>query len=163
MAFELSKCLDCGKLFALRSGKTRCVACATYRVQQELLVEKAASGDHKRPVEEIAEATGLSVEDVREIVRSSAGLGKLVDMGDICAKCGRQPAQQGSEFCLDCRLELNKSLGEIRDDLADRAKAERATQALRPERSGNVVSAINRKRQRAGHTRFDPTPKGRYT
>ena len=64
-----------------------------------------------------------------------------------CRRCGREPAQPGSDLCLGCRLDLAEEIAEAADKLA--AGLEQDTyesKAANP--VDNVATRVNEKRRR---------------
>lgn len=156
MAIEKARCHDCGVQFE-SIGDSRCEACRKKR--ERLLglignaVERGASN-----VRDIAKNTGFSRSEVAKTIQSSHYLSHVANSDEICTQCRERFAQQGSLYCLACRLALHKSLG-------DAATATRDGEKKRPKKpedrmkSLTTTDALREKRRRTGSHRFDPSPK----
>ena len=82
-------------------------------------LEKAIEEPGLTTTEAIAKRAGLPVKEVRRVMKESSTLRTSVNDDLTCTRCRKYRAQTGSEFCLDCRLELNKALGEAVDALRE--------------------------------------------
>ena len=113
-----------------------------------MLVEDAVYRHEKRTAEEIAEDTGLPLDEVERIVQRSFLLSRSVATQEKCAKCRKELAQPGSTFCIACRLELHEALGLATEELSDGLVYEPEY----PTHPTGLLSAIEQKRDRANTT-----------
>lgn len=114
---KLRRCDDCGKLYADIWGKRWCVRCDELREQRIERIENAITGAMKRTISEIAEFTGIPEREVRRLVTAIPSLNWAVDFQEQCVRCRKEPAQPGSEFCLECRMELHERFEEVAREL----------------------------------------------
>lgn len=141
---KIRQCPKCGRFFEPMPGAKWCAECTASHEASVALVDEAIQRGNKS-VEGIVAATGLPEKIVRKVLHNTRSLGWLVDDETPCTRCGRQPAQPGSDFCLDCRLVLNALLG--------KAVARMAREAVRQEAEpaaalpvDNVNTNVERKR-----------------
>ena len=147
MLNESGRCSKCGKMFATRPGKTMCARCESQFAENLQRVKEAAQLHAKRTTEEIAAYAGLSIEEVQLIMQDPQFDQTETSDGPPCARCKERPAQRYSEYCLTCRLELNKAFGhaartlasQIEREVSDRRAVERIKQA-------SVLKAVDKKR-----------------
>jgi len=149
MAIDAVTCVNCGKLFVPMYGNRLCRQCTEQHQEKMARIEEAVYRRDKRTVEEIAEDAGLAVAEVRRLVEGSFLLSHSVQPADMCAKCRKKLAQPGSRFCLACRLELHKALGDAAAELSEGLVYE---PQYPPQRSTGLLSAFDDKRERANTT-----------
>ena len=146
MASEIVACAGCGRLFPYEPGKTRCVACVDeYMAHVDRVHESIEFGDAVT-IDDIAAHTGLTPDEIRNIIEDFPSLRRVVDTRAICSRCHRRMAQMGAEFCLDCRLELHKEFSRAVEALERKAKPAAYTPKV-PQRASGVVSAMEEKRR----------------
>ena len=158
MTADTRKCKECGKAYDSHMGEDLCEVCLIQRDRILTQVEEAIGRTGKRSSKDIADVTGLSVRDVKRTMRSSHMLAHEGLSEDICGSCNSKFAQKGSRFCLQCRLELHKSLGDAADTLLDDIKA-RGQSLKETMKNMSTSEALEDKRRRTGAHRFDPSPK----
>jgi len=98
-------------------------------------------------LEGIANHTGLPAPLVRRILRNTHLLQEAVDVQEPCQRCGKEPAQAGSDFCLGCRLDLGEEIGEAADALASELSQEEV-QPPAGKPVSNVPTGLEEKRRR---------------
>ena len=151
MAERLAKCQDCGKLFGARPGKLWCAACATERVEQSHRLEQALDELPTPTHDDLARHMGISTERVRRLITSIPSLSAESDSGPACLRCRKGPAQAGSDFCLNCRLELNQAFGKATDRLfAQFPVLEYEPQVPNADGGLGFVTSLREKRSRSG-------------
>lgn len=160
---ELAKCPNCGKLFAAVPGKDLCVTCTAQRLEQTERIEEAIMRWNLETPEEIASFVGMTVDEVKKIIKETSLFHSKVDRRVPCQRCRKKPAQPDSDYCLDCRLELNRALGIAVGDLT--AKIEKMTYSMRvtgnPSRT-KAATTLDDMGKRIGRSRGDFAPKNRY-
>ncbi|MBN2307586.1 MAG: hypothetical protein JXR94_01365 [Candidatus Hydrogenedentes bacterium] len=163
MAPELMKCPSCGKVYAPRAGKYMCAQCAVRRMRIISLVEEAVEKYGKSSPEDVAAFAGVPLHEAKAIINESGFLSSKVNPDLTCVRCKQRPAQPHAEYCLLCRLELNRDLDSARRDLAAKvaSNAKRRSEMARGRPTG-LTSEMGKKRALAVVRRVDPTPKGRY-
>jgi hypothetical protein len=140
------------------------MACGEERLNRRELIEEAVERWNLKEPEEIAAFAGITIEEAKDIIRESSLLKRQIDTRTPCKMCKKEPAQVGSDFCLQCRMMLNHAFGLAASDMAERAEEASAQQRspLSNTKYRDVFSALEQKRNHApGARRF--TPKGRYT
>lgn len=158
------KCPKCHKLYAPQPGKSLCARCTQRYVENGLRVKEAMELYGKESREDIAAFAGLSLEEVDEMLTNP--LVPLEDLADgpLCVSCKKRRAQPGAEYCLRCRMALNKALGTAVELVS--ASLTKRPRRLAPEESEpepTVAETVKRKRVRSAMSRLDPTPKSRYS
>lgn len=114
---ELAKCPECGKLFAPRPGKERCVDCLANRDFVQDRIEAALRQIEEPTLDNVVRYTGFEKDVVLRAIEQSRVLRAQIDLGLPCARCGKRGAQAGSDFCFPCRMELYSVFGEAVDTL----------------------------------------------
>ncbi|HUW60642.1 MAG TPA: hypothetical protein VMZ06_06515 [Candidatus Bathyarchaeia archaeon] len=140
-------CAKCRKMFVPVFGEQKCPECVAEYEQKIFLVENAIYRGLKQTVAEIVEYTRLPKNQVVKILKSQRYLNEAVSREAQCARCKTAPAQPGSEFCVDCRLELHQALGQLAGALAAKIgdKPYRPTSGLPLH---NVLAEVQKKRER---------------
>jgi hypothetical protein len=113
-------CAKCRKVFASVFAEQKCPECVAEHENKIFLVENAIYRGLKRTVAEIVEYTCLPEDEVLKILKSHRYLNESVSREAHCARCKKAPAQPGSEFCVDCRLELHQAIGKAAGAIAAR-------------------------------------------
>ena len=160
------RCVKCGKIFPPYAENTMCARCTTQYQEDIERVHEAMHLHNKWSVEEIAAYAALSPIEVRRIMDEPVLIEKNEEVNSLppCVRCRNRPSQRDSQFCLACRLELNKAFGEAARTLAqqiERDITERRTHAKGTPHA--LVSEMENKRDRSGANRFNPTIKNRYS
>jgi len=149
-----ANCRECGKLFEREEGKALCIECSATRETNVAEIREAIERRREQFFEDIASDTGLSEEEVRGIIVETPSLRDGVIFQHTCARCGQRDAQSGSDYCLACRLDLYKSLGdaayEVDADIAEHGPPDEA-----PE-TESLLNAMSEKRARTGTSAFNP-------
>lgn len=169
MKVNLANCRECGAVIQTDENHGLCRACALRRVEQMESVYRALDklGDNDLTLEKLAEASGVSPEIVKQLVRRSSVLRRdLEHKGPhFCARCGKQ-IEEDANLCLSCRLFLLERLRVAHEELERKADRRRKQQRgwLPPEEQKHttVVEAFEIKRSKAPVGKFDPSPKGRF-
>jgi len=144
---EIATCPRCGKPFVPLPGSRWCSACTAQRAEFVSLVEDAMNRGRQTTLEGIADATGLAIPVVRRILKNTRVLDGAADLQVPCLRCGKAPAQPGSDLCLECRLDLGEKIAEAADELA--AGLEQDTyesKAAKP--VDNVTTRVDEQRRR---------------
>lgn len=157
MAEDLKPCPDCGKVFSPETDGGLCGDCAYENESLTGLIQDAVERHGKKNAKEIARFLSTPLAKVKTAIRSSRLLAHDLGEEDLCKRCNTNLAQRGSEFCLDCRLEVHKSIGAITRDLKENVALERP--ARLDQSRMNIGAALQDKRRRTGTNRFDPTPR----
>ncbi len=163
MLNEASRCSKCGKMFAPHPGKTMCARCAAQFAENVQRVKEAAELHGDRTIEEVAAYAGLTVDDVKTILQDPLYEDSGYSDSPLCTRCKEKPAQKHSEYCLSCRLELNKAFGhaartlasQIEREITDRRTAEKIKRA-------SALREVERKRAANPMTRMT-NPPNRYS
>lgn len=152
---DLFVCAKCRKLFTLASGDSRCPQCAAEQEQKIFLVENAVYHGLKTTIEEIVEFTHLPEDEVFKILKSLRYLNESVVSEVPCARCKTEAAQTGSEFCLDCRIELHKAIEKATDTLSSKiGEKPYRPQAMAP--LSNVRAELQKKRKKTSTESLRP-------
>ena len=162
MASELAKCRSCGKLFSTVPGKHHCAQCTAKRLESMHAVEEAVERWQLKEPKAIAEFAGVSVEEASKLMRESSNLEYRLQLRTPCKRCTTNLAQPNQEYCIECRIELNREFTDVVNDLEDRMQQDSDEEDLSAAAPNNVLSALNRKRGHNSLGRLDPTPRGRY-
>ncbi|HOJ34447.1 MAG TPA: hypothetical protein PKY35_14310 [Candidatus Hydrogenedentes bacterium] len=164
MPAEITKCSRCGKLIAANSDSTLCSACYAERLEQTDRIEEAITRWNLQSPEEIATFAGMTPDEVREIIKETSLFRSKVDRRVPCRRCGEKPAQPDSDYCLDCRLELNRALGLAAGDLLSRVQKMAASMPYRsPTDNSKLVTRMDEIGKRVGSkSRGDFAPRNRY-
>jgi hypothetical protein len=164
MGVVFKSCLRCRKVFAKSSDSNVCDACTEVLRHDISTIEETAEQDGPATAQQIANATGLSVEKVEELIQSAGATEEPGAPVLTCEKCGERPAQSGVRYCFDCRFDLFHSLGDAAGDLEGLVRST-AYQWRRREDGGTTESSqglaelLATKRRRTGTHRFNPAPK----
>lgn len=157
MSAELRACSDCGKVFAPESDEVFCVACAGENERLVVSIQDAVEHHGKKTSRAIARFLKVPLARVKRAIRSSRTLAHDLGEEDLCKRCNIHLAQRGSELCLECRLEVHKSIGAITKDLEETVRLERPNRMDQSRMTAG--DALEDKRKRTGTHRFDPTPR----
>mgnify|MGYP002623274285 CR=1 FL=1 len=106
---EARACRSCGKLFNYIGGQPICEACKK-RKEEQFLAVKEYLWEHKNAsFEEIAEATEVSVKQLKQWVREER-LSFSDDSPIIfrCERCGKDI--KTGRFCSDCKTKMGNKL-----------------------------------------------------
>jgi hypothetical protein len=166
MATNLTKCPRCGKIFAEKPGKSLCARCNTEFLDYGDRVLDAIERHGLRQPEEIAEFTGVPLDSVIDLVENSALLSHEIEREQKCAACKERPAQKHCNYCLHCRLLLNRAFGEAITLMSEIREREQRLKRLREQTFDylpSVDEAVKSKRGRRERQPPDPTPKNRYS
>ena len=106
MIGNLKVCPRCRKIFGARPGRKYCSRCSAEKTQAVELVEEAVRKYKKKGPDEIAAFTGVPFQQVIRVLNETGILGNFEHL-PICARCQEAVAQTGSDFCANCRIELN--------------------------------------------------------
>lgn len=152
---DLTVCTLCQKLFAPASGDGRCPQCAGAQEQKTFLVESAIYHGLKTTVQDIVDYTHLPEDEVVKILKNLRYLNESVVDEIPCARCKSKAAQTGSEFCLDCRIELHKAIEKATDAITARiGERPYVPQAMSP--LSNVRAELEKKRGRTSTDSLRP-------
>lgn len=154
---ELTKCKECGKLFAPHAGKDRCSDCLAQQESVQARIEAALRHVQKPTLNAVVEFTGFAEHVVRRAVERSRVLRAQIDMDEPCARCGVRGAQAGSDFCFPCRMALYGELGDAVEVIAPRAHATADERVSRDPTLG-LGRAIEEKRARTRSARINLGP-----
>lgn len=148
-------CSRCRKVFVPMFGEQKCPECVAEHEQRIFLVENAIYRGLKKTVAEIVEYTRLPEDVVIKILKSQRYLTESVSSEAHCARCKKAPAQPGSEFCVECRLELHQAIGL----LASALSAKIGKKPYRPIGGlplHNILAEVQKKRDRTSADAFRP-------
>ena len=144
---EIAACPRCGKPFVPLPDSKWCSACTAQRAEFVSLVEDAVNRGCQTTLEGIAEATGLPVPVVRRILKNTRVLDGAADLQEPCLRCGKAPAQPGSDLCLECRRGLAENMAEAASELAAGLELDTyESKAAKP--VDNVTTRVDEKRRR---------------
>lgn len=148
-------CTECRKLFTAVYPVEKCPECAAEEEQKIYLVENAIYYALKHSLQDIVEYTRLPEEEVLKILKDLRYLNESVDTETPCSRCKKNLAQAGSQFCLDCRLELHQAMGEAAGAVAAKIgkKPYRPTENVQIH---NVLAEFQKKRQRTSADSIRP-------
>ncbi|MBM3290213.1 MAG: hypothetical protein FJY92_08690 [Candidatus Hydrogenedentes bacterium] len=166
MSANLTKCPQCGKIFAAQAGKGLCAKCNSEFLAYGDRVLDAIEKHGLRKPEDIADFTGVPLDTVIDLVENSALLSHEIEQERVCAGCKERLAQKHSEYCFRCRLTLNKAFGDavkLMGELRDREHRAKQSTTGTGDYLPSVEETVKRKRGRRELRRPDPTPKSRYS
>lgn len=158
MDARLRACQECDTPFSPVLDEDPCEDCSRERNEILTYIQGAMERSGLKTAKQIAKHIGLPVAKVHKVLNSSSLLAHAVTTNEICVSCNERPAQPAAEYCLSCRLELHKSLGDAAGDLQAQVQA-RARRSEAQYRDAGVSDLLARKRRRTGSYRFDPSPK----
>lgn len=162
MAAELTKCPKCGKVFGARPGKELCAHCSARQNERFALIQEAIEHYQMRSPEDIASFSGLTLQETVEMLETFTKLARQIDIRPLCSRCHDEFAQPSSQFCLSCRLELNRAFENAADELTQKVKVKAAKARTTKGSPMAAVDAVDMKRLRASYRETRFTPKGRY-
>ena len=118
----LTNCKICGKIFDSLSGKKVCPDCSASEEQEYLKVRTYVKDNPKASINDVAEATGVSLEKISEYLRR--GLLQRAEMDEIMFKCQLCGANiLSGNYCLACMDKLKQGLRSKKDDTESKDKA----------------------------------------
>ncbi len=148
---DVSKCPECGKIFSRRHGKQLCSDCAEIAGHGSSPAELPPAPLERQRIDEISLLMGLPREEVEYVLRVARENGAVLSGGRTCARCRVRSSMSESDLCINCKVELYRSLGEAADDLFD--EMEYLTEETG---SPSVVLAYREKRERTATSRINP-------
>jgi hypothetical protein len=143
-----------------------CARCTTQYQEDIERVHEAMHLHNKWSVEEIAAYAALSPVEVRRIMDEPVLIEKNEEVNSLppCVRCRNRPSQRDSQFCLVCRLELNKAFGEAARTLAQQIERDLTERRANARGTANdLISEIQSKRGRSGSSRFKSAGKNRFS
>ena len=152
---KIAVCGKCRRLFTPMFDERRCPECIAEHQQKIYLVENAIYRGLKQTFAEIVEYTRLNENEVLKILKSQRYLNESIVQESQCARCKSTLAQPGSEFCLDCRIELHQAIGLMAGALS----AKLGQKPYRPNDGlplHNVLAELQKKRQRTSADAIRP-------
>lgn len=162
---QIERCVRCGNYVGELADGKRCADCAAVHREELARVEKAVLNEGLTDLAGIAERTGLTQDVVRHIFKNSRSLAESAEVEFTCARCRKKPTQPGSDFCQDCRIDLDEELGAATAQLAGNATAapagDEAGELVDPPTINppdNVETAVKGKRKRTSIARIRPRP-----
>lgn len=158
----LTKCPQCGKMFAARPGKTLCAKCIEEEEERISRIEEAVSTYNKTSIEEIATFAGVSVHEVERLVEKSSLLSRAIEQQRPCERCKEKTAMPRSKYCLSCRIDLNYDLHHAAKTVAEKADEQARRKREMEGKASHLGEAMEEKRGRTSKNRLDPTPHNRY-
>lgn len=164
MADKQTRCKRCGKIVAAQEETPICVRCRDKYLEDGARVREAVEQCGLKAHEDIAAFAGVTLDEVDNLLNDPVIMKKRVLEERICSRCKERPAQNRSDYCLVCRMELNKAFGDAARTLAQVIEREMTLrQKNEVARPTSVASTLDRKRGRATISKIDPTPRGRYS
>jgi hypothetical protein len=150
---DLTRCEECGKLFAKEPGKRLCLECAPPPPTGHDDTRRALEPGERAMIKEFAKLSGFSREVIEEQVRALPGRGSVLEGGPACVRCQTRPPMADNDLCVYCQLDLYRTLGDAAEDLFDRMEV------LEPESTGpaSVISAYEQKRRRTATSHINPS------
>lgn len=147
-----------------------CRECTVRRVEQMESLYRALDrlGEAEASMETLAEASGLTHDEVRQLLRKTPALRRDLARREprVCTRCRNQALEEESGLCLSCRMALLERLRVAYAELEHKAdKRRRQRRGWLPpdeERRGGVVETLERKRGKAPLKKLDPSPRGRF-
>ena len=158
MDMHLEKCAECKELFSAHANEDRCPACEREAARIFELIDAAIDRKTSTTARKVAEITGLPLDTVKRVVRSSRSLSDRTLLEEPCKRCKDREAIRHSEYCALCILAIESSLRDAVDEL----RKSKETKRWKPEdrvAKMNVLSAMREKRRRTGSSRFTATPR----
>lgn len=159
--YELRHCKECRRLFSAAPTQAVCSDCLRIDYDMATSVDRAVDNYGCRTIDEIVEFTGLPKDDVLKIVRRTPVLRETVATDIPCRRCSTRTAAPDSQFCSQCRLELNRAFAHATASLMNTITGladKRSHQPIGYKRM-SVVRELRAKRAMTGMNRFDPTPR----
>jgi len=166
MAEGRKRCIKCGKIFPPFAENTMCARCTIQYREDVERVHEAMYLHNKHTVDEIASYAALSREEVQRIMDEPALQEKREEVSLLpsCVRCKSRPSQRGSQFCLACRLELNKAFGEAARNIAQQIEREiTSKRAMEKGIPNSLISVVEKKRRRPATGKFHTDMKNRFT
>lgn len=160
MPSNFIECKDCGLLIAREPGRERCLDCQRVYEARLETVQDAVDRLGNCTIEDLSRETGIDPHEIERVVKSSDSVAPNVVFDELCHRCRTEKPQPGSEFCFDCRMELNKELGKVKGDLADKVRSEEYKPNY-PAKATGVYSSVAEKRSRTAASHINPSPKFR--
>ncbi len=161
---KFSKCAKCGKIYATVEGKKYCAQCMKQRINNCKMIEESIERWNLSSPEEIARFVGLPQSEVEEIINDPEVFNKAMEKPRLCKRCHKKKAQYDSDYCLDCRLILNKELGIAAETITEKIMQEREKRLINLlDSTRSSVTSLDRNRSRIGQSVRNMTPRGRYS
>lgn len=161
---ELTRCVQCGKLFQKEPGKTLCLECAPLTERpSEILQEtprktppeppKELDSEERELIQNLSSSTGLPSKVIEESIRALTESENARAEEAACVRCKKRPPLEEGDLCVYCRLDLYRRLGNAAQDLFDQMEM------LEPGETGpsSVISSYENKRRRTAASRINPT------
>jgi hypothetical protein len=164
MADKQTRCKRCGKIVAPQEEIPICVRCRDKYLEDGARVREAIEQHGLKSHEDVAAFAGVTLDEVDVLLNDPVIMKKRVVEERPCSRCKERPAQNRSDYCLVCRMELNKAFGDAARTLAQVIERE-VTKKTRKEVAAptSVASTLDRKRGRSAISKLDPTPRNRYS
>ena len=134
-----------------------CRECAVRRVERMETLYRVLDrlDDTELSMEKLAEASGLTPEEVRQLLRKTPALRRDLARKEarVCTRCRKKTVDEESGLCLSCRMALLERLRVAYDELEH--KADRRRKQLRgwlppdEEHRATVAETFERKRGKA--------------
>ncbi len=164
MADKQTRCKRCGKIIAAQEGIPICVRCKDKFLEDGARVREAVEQHGLKTHEDIAAFAGVLPDEVEGFLEDPIIMKKRALEERTCLRCKERPAQPRSDYCLVCRMELNKAFGDAARTLAQVIEREVSKKSPRETAKANsVLAALDKKRGRSMITKPDPTPRNRYS
>jgi hypothetical protein len=160
-SLRIRKCPRCGGIVVLPAGQRECGPCARRRLDMLDAIERVVEFQGLDDAAAIAAAVGYPEKEVSQVIRESPWLKSLVRTKAPCKMCRRREAKTGSDYCTECRDQLNHAFGQAAETTL--AKAEDRVRRLRGGGGRMLVrDSLQEKRGASGGSKSF-TPKGRYS
>lgn len=158
---ELKHCRECRRLFSGPPSQTVCADCVRIDFDMATAVDQAVDRYGCRTIDEIAEHTGIAKDEVLKIVRRTPVLRDTVVTDIPCRRCTSRSAAPDSQFCVQCRIELNRAFAAATASLMNKITGMAETKSHQPigYKRMSVARELRAKRAMTGMNRFDPTPR----
>jgi ribosomal protein L44E len=120
MSPNMTRCEECGKLFAAAPGKTLCETCQRAQMSLAERVREAVEHEGLETPEEIALTVGVPLDDARTLLSQIVLPKKSVNPDALCARCKQSEASQGFAYCAACRAYLDQQFGAAARSIEER-------------------------------------------
>ena len=146
---KLTHCVKCGKYVPADQANKLCSGCTGTAAPIPDRVKEAIDEFGKRTADEIAYFADIPKDEVLRILEDPEVQRLLSAPRPQCTRCGVRPAQRACEYCLDCRLELNRDLGTAAQDLATKVEEKGRAEHAPPSRpTASIFQTLEEKRGR---------------
>lgn len=151
---DLMRCPRCGRLFGKEPGKTHCLQCSGGAEEGPSTAAKK-----KFAITQSALYFGMPLDVVREAAGDATDADPKPAASHSCVRCGERDSVEGSDFCINCSLDLHQEFGQAALELFSTVGSGEVRAA-----NMSLLATVEDKRARTATSRINPvgTPRIKY-